>query len=87
MESRLDKLEKSENSKTDEEKKDQDEEKWCKSVIRGLARRNREKHAILAEVGEGDQRVVCIDDVTSKEWPWHEVRQAREQQLKLLREG
>ena len=37
------------NSNTDKEREDQDEEKWCKSII---ARRNREKHAILPEVGE-----------------------------------
>ena len=43
-----------------------------------LARRNRETRALLAEVGEKDQRVLCIDDVTSKELPWHEVRQGRE---------
>ena len=30
-------------------RKDQDEDKLCKSIIKGLARRNREKHAILAE--------------------------------------
>ena len=45
-----------ENSITDEEKKDQDEEKVCKSSIKGLARRNREKHAILAEVGEEEDQ-------------------------------
>ena len=38
------------------------------------------------EVGEEDQRVLCIDDVTSTELPWNEVRQAREQELKLLRD-
>ena len=53
MESRLEKLEKSENSKTDEKKKDQDEEKWCKSVIKGLARRNREKPR---DIGRGWRR-------------------------------
>ena len=29
---------------------------------------------------------MCIDDVTSKELQWHEVRQAREQALKYLRD-
>ena len=38
-----------------------------------------------ATVGE-DQRVLCIDDVTGKELPWSEVRQARTRELKYLRE-
>ena len=54
---------KSEDSKTDEERRDHDEEKLCKSIVKGLARRIREKHVILAEVGKEDQRVLCIDDV------------------------
>ena len=58
----------------------------CKSIIKGLARRNREKHAILAEVGEEEQRFNCIDDVTSKELPLDEVRQAREQELENVRD-
>ena len=55
------------------------------SIIEGLARRNRETHAMLAEVGEEDQRVLCIDSVTIRELPWHEVRHAREQELTCLR--
>ena len=39
--------------------RDQDQEKLCKSIIKGGARRNREKNAILAEVGEEDQRASC----------------------------
>ena len=54
---------KSENSQTDVEREDQDAEKLCKS-IKGFARRSRERHAILAEVGEEDQRALCLDDVT-----------------------
>ena len=42
------KVGKSENFKTDEERKDRDEEKLCKSIIRGVEKYNRERHAILA---------------------------------------
>ena len=42
----------SENSKTYEERKDQNEEKLCKSIMKGFARRKREKHALLAEIEE-----------------------------------
>ena len=48
------KVGKSENSKIDEERKDQVEEKFCKSIIKKP--RNREKHAILAEIVEEGQR-------------------------------
>ena len=75
-----------EKSKTDKERRRQHEEKLCKSIIKGIARRNREKHAILAEIEKEEQDVVCIDDVTSKELPWHAVRKAREQELKYLRD-
>ena len=93
---------KSENSQTDEERKDQNEDKLCKSIIKGLARRNREKYAILAEEGEkkeeeeeeekekkkeeGEGDVMCIDDVIGKELLWHGVRKAREQEWKYLRD-
>ena len=86
-ESTLEELEKLGNRripKTEEERKDQNEEKLCKSIIKGLARRHREKHAIFAEIEEGKQHVMCIDDVTGKELPWHEVRKARGQELKYL---
>ena len=67
--------------------KDQDEEKLCKSIMRGFARRNREKHAILAEFGEEDQRASCIDDVSpAKALPQLAVRRYHEQELKCLRE-
>ena len=44
------KVGKSENSKVDEERKDQEGEKRCKSIIKGLARHNREEQAMLAEI-------------------------------------
>ena len=77
---------KSKNSKIDEEREDQDEEKLRKSFIVVFARRNREEHTMLAEVGEEEADVICIIDVTSKELPWHEVRKAREQELKCFRD-
>ena len=80
MESKLEQLAIQE-FQTDEERTDQDEEKLCKSIVEGLARRNCEKHAMLAEIEEEEQHVVCIDDVTRKELPWHEVRIARQQEL------
>ena len=46
------KVGKSENFQNDEERRCQNEEKLCKSIIKGSARRNREKHAILAEIEE-----------------------------------
>ena len=39
-----------ENYKVDEEMRSQSEEKLCKSIINGVARRNREKHAILVDM-------------------------------------
>ena len=39
-----------ENSKTNEESKDEHEERLRKSICEGCARRNREKHAILAKL-------------------------------------
>ena len=41
-----------ENSQTEEERKDQNDEK-------------------LPEIDEEEKHVICIDDVTSKELPWH----------------
>ena len=49
---KLGRVEKSENSQTDEDRKDHKEEKLCKSIIKILARHSRERHAILAAVGE-----------------------------------
>ena len=41
---------------------------------------------MLTAIGQEDQRVLCIDDVTSKELPWSEMRQARDQNLKYVRD-
>ena len=58
--------------KIDEEMWCQSEEKLCKSIIKGLARRNRERHAMLADVEEEqEQDVICFDDITGKELPLH----------------
>ena len=78
---------KSENSKIDEEMWSQGEERLCKSIIKGLARRNRERHAMLVDVEEEQkQDVICFDDITGKELPWHAVRKARELELKYFRD-
>ena len=66
-----------------------DEEKLYRSILKGLTRRNCEKHAMLAEMEEtqdGEQDIVCFDDVTGKELPWSAVRKARELELKYLRD-
>ena len=77
----------SENCKIDEDMWSHSEERLCKSIIKGLARRNREKHAMLADVEEEqEQDVICFDDITGKELPWHAVRKARELELKYLRD-
>ena len=76
-----------ENCKIAEEMWNQSEERFCKSIIKGLARRNRERHAMLADVEEEqEQDVICFDDITGKELPWHAVRKARELVLKYLRD-
>ena len=83
------KIGKCENSKTDEETCRRNEEKLCRSIMKGLTRRNCEKHAILADMEETqgqEQDVVCFDDVTGKELPWGAVRKARELELKYLRD-
>ena len=67
----------------------QGEERLCKSILKGLARRNHEKYTMLADVEEAQERgqdVVCFDDVTGKELPWRAVRKARELELKYLRD-
>ena len=79
------KVGKSENSQTGESRKNQDEEKLCKSIITGQARHNREKHMTLAHEEEV-QHVLCIDDVTSKELPWHGVRKDHENDFFFLRD-
>ena len=46
----------------------------CKSSIRGLVKRNHEKHTMLADVGEEqEQHVIRFDDITGKELPRHAV--------------
>ena len=78
------KLEKCEN---DKETWSQSEGRLCKSIIRGLAKRNNEKHTMLADVEEEqEQEVICFDDITVKELPWHAVRKSRELELKYLRD-
>ena len=64
-------------------------EKLCKSIIKCLARRNRERHAMLTDVEDEQKQDVIFfffDDITSKELPWHAVRKARELELKYLRD-
>ena len=42
---------------------------------------------MLADVGEEqEQDVICFDDITGKELPRHAVREARELELKYLRD-
>ena len=42
---------------------------------------------MLADVGEEhEQDVICFDNITGKELPWHAVRKARELELKYLRD-
>ena len=41
-----------EDYENDDETMNQSEERLCKSIIRGLVKRNHEKHTILADVGE-----------------------------------
>ena len=53
MESKLEKLE---NCKIDTEMWGQSVEKLCKSIIKGFARRNHEKHTTLADVGEEQEQ-------------------------------
>ena len=77
------------NSKIDEETYRRSEEQLCRSIMKGMTKRNCEKHAMLADMEEkqGQERdVVCFDDVTDKELPWSAVRKARELELKYLRD-
>ena len=83
------KVGKCENSKIDGETCRRSEENLCRSIIKGMTRRNCEKQAMLANVEETqgkEQDVVCFDDVTGKELPWSAVRKARELELKYLRD-
>ena len=74
-------------AKTDEEMWCRSDETLCKSIMKGLARRSSEGHAMLEDVEEEqEQDVTCFDDITGKELPWHAVRKARELELKYLRD-
>ena len=56
----------------------------CRAIMKGLTRRNYEKHTMLADMEESqgpEQNVVCFDDVTGKELPWSAVRKGRELEL------
>ena len=74
-----------ENRENGEETMSQFEERLCKSIIRGLVERNHEEHTMLWEEKQ-EQDVICFDDITGKELPWHEVRGVRELELKYLRD-
>ena len=79
------KVGKLENCKSDEGMLSQSEERLCRSIIKGLARRNHERHTMLADVEEEqEQDVICFDDITGKELPWHAVRKARELEPEVL---
>ena len=41
---------------------------------------------MLAGAGEEDEFIKCFDDITGKELPWQLVKEAREKELKYLRE-
>ena len=41
---------------------------------------------MLAEAGEEDGFIKCFDDITGKELPWQAVKEARETELRHLRE-
>ena len=45
-----------------------------------------EQDAMLAEAGEEDEFVKCFDDIAGKEMPWQVVKQARDKEVKYLRE-
>ena len=51
------KVGKLESCKIDQEMCRRSEEKLCKSILKGLAKRSREKHAMLADVEEGQEKM------------------------------
>ena len=58
------------NYKSDEGMLSQSEERLCRSIVKGFARRNYERHTMLVEVEEEqEQDVICFDDITGKELP------------------
>ena len=60
MESKLEKMENWKIAKTDEEMWSQSQERLCKSIMKGLARRNRERHAMLADVEEEQDKTSYV---------------------------
>ena len=76
-----------ENCENDKETRSQSEERLCKSIIKALVKSKHEKHTLLADVEEEqEQDVICFDDITGKELPWHAARKARQLELKYLRD-
>ena len=56
-------------------------------MSRDCSSQNREKQAMLTDVEEEqEQNVICFNDITGKELPWHAVRKARESEQKYLRD-
>ena len=51
------KLGKLENYEDDDDTMSQSEERMCKSITRGLVKRNHEKHTMLADVGENKSKM------------------------------
>ena len=45
-----------------------------------------EKNVMIAGVSDEDKFVKCLDDIIGRESPWQAVKQAREKDLKYLRE-
>ena len=77
------------NHKNNDKTQCRSEEKLCQSILKGLVKRNKEKHAMSADVEETQEEerdVVCHDDVTGKELPWWAVHKARELELQYLRD-
>ena len=68
------KIGKSVSSGINEERRNHAEEELFKLIIKCLARCQSERHLLLATAEEENQCVQCIDDITSKELPWSEVR-------------
>ena len=84
---KLEWVEKSNNSGINLKGRTQEEEEGlCKLMIKGVARHHCERHALLATAEGENQRVQFVDDITGKDLPWSEVRQAREPELKHLRD-
>ena len=45
-----------------------------------------EQDAMLAGAGEEDEFIKCFNDIAGKELPWQAVKEAREEELKYLRD-